>query len=180
MKTLELLIPTYIQYLKALSAWLEKADKASADGNALLSARLAPDMLPLSTQVRFCCVQAYEGVSRLCGKDFPDVWQTLLDEGANGGDQPGTMDDAQSRIGDALAFLKLYAELESNEAAATAVEIELPNGMIFDMTTEQYARDWALPQFYFHIMTAYSLLRNAGIDLGKADYVQHIFAYKRP
>ena len=56
----------------------------------------------------------------------------------------------------------------------------LPMGMIFDLTAEQYVRDWALPQFYFYVMTAYAILRAAGIDLGKADFVAHMFAYLRP
>lgn len=50
---------------------------------------------------------------------------------------------------------------------------------MFDMTGEQYARDWALPQFYFHIVIAYAILRNQGIQIGKADYVPHMFAYLR-
>jgi hypothetical protein len=52
--------------------------------------------------------------------------------------------------------------------------------MIFDLTAEQYARDWTLPQFYFHLMIAYSILRSAGVNLGKADYVTHMFACLRP
>jgi hypothetical protein len=52
--------------------------------------------------------------------------------------------------------------------------------MIFDLTGEQYARDWALAQFYFHLNTAYAILRNQKIELGKADYVPHMFAYLRP
>ena len=56
----------------------------------------------------------------------------------------------------------------------------LPAGMVFDLTAEQYARDWALPQFYFHLMIAYAILRAEGVDLGKADYVAHMFAYLRP
>ena len=56
----------------------------------------------------------------------------------------------------------------------------LPNGMIFDLTAEQYARDWALPQFYFHLMIAYAILRNRKVELGKADYIPHMFAYLRP
>ena len=49
----------------------------------------------------------------------------------------------------------------------------------FVLTAEQYARDWALPQFYFHLMTAYAILRSQGIALGKADYVPHMFPYLR-
>lgn len=52
--------------------------------------------------------------------------------------------------------------------------------MVFDLTAEGYARDWALPQVYFHVMIAYAILRSRGMDLGKADYVAHMFAYLRP
>jgi len=63
--------------------------------------------------------------------------------------------------------------------AQRPLALELPNGMAFDLTGEQYARDWALPQFYFHLMAAYAILRNGGVDLGKPDYVPHMFAYIR-
>ena len=67
MKLSDVLVPTYIQMLKALSAWLRKAELQMTNGAAerLLSARLAPDMFPLSTQVRFACVQAQEGICSL-------------------------------------------------------------------------------------------------------------------
>jgi len=64
--------------------------------------------------------------------------------------------------------------------AERSITLELPNGIIFDMTGEQYARDWALAQFYFHLITAYAILRSQKIELGKADYVPHMFAYLRP
>ena len=58
--------------------------------------------------------------------------------------------------------------------------LELPNGMAFDMAAEEYVRDWALPQFYFHVVTAYAILRHHGVAIGKGDYVPHMFAYLRP
>ena len=63
---------------------------------------------------------------------------------------------------------------------AAPIAHALPQGMIFDLTAGQFARDWALPQFYFHIMTAYAILRAQGVDLGKVDYVAHMFPYLRP
>lgn len=106
--------------LQSLLAWLDKAQENAPDAEAMLSRRLAPDMYPLSTQIRFACFQAQEATFRLRG------------------------------------------------------------GMTFDMTGEQYARDWALAQFYFHLVTAYAILRGEGLELGKADYVPHMFAYLRP
>jgi hypothetical protein len=52
--------------------------------------------------------------------------------------------------------------------------------MIFDLTAEQYVPDWALPQVYFHVVTACAILRSEGVDLGKVDYVAHMFPYLRP
>jgi hypothetical protein len=61
----------------------------------------------------------------------------------------------------------------------TPFEVTLPMGLTFDLTREQFARDWALGQFYFHVMAAYAILRKDGVEIGKADYVPHMFAYLR-
>lgn len=177
----DLLVPTYEQMLGTLSKWLAKAETQRPAGaaDALMAARLAPDMFPLATQVRFACRQALEGVSRLSEQDFPPLSQILLDEGRSGGEQPGTLADAQARIADTLEAIAAIAAATAIAPEAAIVHA-LPNGMILDFTAEQYARDWALPQFYFHVVTAYSILRAQGIEIGKADYAAHMFAYIRP
>jgi hypothetical protein len=177
----DLLVPTYVQMLEALSAWLAKAEvkRPGGDAEALLSARLAPDMFPLATQVRFACRQAQEGVFRLLQQDFPPSLLTLLDEGRNAGERPGTIVDAQARIAETLAVVEAAAAAGIAIDHAVPIAHVLPNGMIMDLTAEQYARDWALPQFYFHVMTAYSIIRAQGVELGKADYASHMFAYIR-
>jgi hypothetical protein len=182
MSLTSLLVPTYKQMLKTLSGWLDKAHAQMPDGReeALLSARLAPDMFPLSTQIRFACVQAQEGVFRLMGKDFPVSIDSLLDEGRNAGQRPGSFADAQKRIDETIALLDDLAPDALDADPERSIAHALPMGMIFDLTTEQYARDWALPQFYFHLMIAYAILRSESVDLGKADYVTHMFAYLRP
>ncbi len=177
----DLLLPTYAQMLRALSSWLEKAGAGREDGgDGLLTARLAPDMFPLATQVRFACVQAYEGVARLRDAPLPDAVQTLLAEGRGAGDAPGTLADAQARIAETIAMVEGAAGAMPAVDPARAIAHALPQGMIFDLSAEQYARDWAIPQFYFHVMTAYAILRAEGAALGKADYVAHMFAYLRP
>lgn len=177
-----LLVPTYVHMLKALSGWLQKARKQlpEADAEALLSARLAPDMFPLATQVRFACVQAHEAVFRLRRQAFPASIMELIEEGRSGGERPGSLLDAQRRIEQSIALLESLAPDALDANPGETIAHELPNGIIFDLTAEQYARDWTLPQFYFHLMTAYSILRNQGIELGKVDYVSHMFAYLRP
>lgn len=178
----KLLVPTYRQMLTAMSGWLDKARAqiGQAEAEALLSARLAPDMFPLSTQIRFACVQAREGVLRLGGSGDPEAIATLIDQGRNGGDEPGTLSGAQACIAGTLALLDSLAADALDTDPESALAHELPNGMILDFTAEHYARDWALGQFYFHIMIAYAILRSEKIELGKADFIPHIFPYIRP
>ena len=167
--------------LTALSAWLDKAQAQMPEGaEALLSARLAEDMFPLATQIRFACVQAQEGVYRLKGEDFPASIDTLLNEGRNAGERPGSIADARARIAETIALLDTLAPDALDGDPQRPIAHALPMGMIFDLTAEQYARDWTLPQFYFHVMAAYAILRAQGVALGKADYVTHMFAYLRP
>jgi hypothetical protein len=182
MKLLDILLPTYVQMLGALSAWLAKAEAQMPDGqaDALMSASLAPDMFPLSTQVRFACVQALEGLFRLQGRAFPDTVELLLNEGRNAAGRPGSIADARTRIDETLRVVDAAAADAPGVDPKAPIAHALPAGMIFDLTAEQYARDWALPQFYFHVMAAYAILRAQGVDLGKADYVAHMFPYLRP
>ncbi|WP_174279350.1 DUF1993 domain-containing protein [Sphingomonas bacterium] len=176
-----LLVPTYRQMLQTLSGLLDKAKQQMPDhAKALLSARLAADMYPLAAQIRFATFQAQEAVFRLRGERVPDWLVAIATEGRNAGDAPGTFADAKKRIDDALSYLADVPIDALNAGAGLAVTIDLPGGMTFDMTGERYARDWALPQFYFHIVTAYAILRNQGVEIGKAEYVPHMFAYLRP
>ncbi|RXR26552.1 DUF1993 domain-containing protein [Sphingobium fluviale] len=181
MSLTSLLVPTFTQMLGAMSGWLNKAQAQmpGQEAEALLSARLAPDMFPLSTQIRFACVQVHEASCRLRGMAFSDTVQELLDEGRNGGEVPGSMDDAQGRIAATLALLNSLAPDALDLDYGAPIAHTLPNGMIFDLSAEQYARDWALAQFYFHIMSAYAILRSQGVDLGKADYIPHMLPFLR-
>lgn len=176
MSLTNLLVPSFTHMLDALSAWLGKAaaQLPRDQAEALLSARLAPDMFPLATQIRFACVQAREAVHRLAGTPFPASLAELLDEGRCAGERPGTLADARARIAETLGLLAALAPDALDRDAAAPVAHQLPNGMIFDFSAGQYARDWALPQFQFHVMIAYAILRSRGVALGKADYIPHL------
>jgi hypothetical protein len=178
----ELLVPTYRNMLRTLKGLLDKAEaQLGADkAGALLSARLAPDMWPLATQLRFAALQAQEGPLRLLGQPLTAL-DDLLNEGRNAGERPGSMMEARVRIDQALAFLdRLGAGALDTGPADRPLALKLPSGLAFDLTAEQFARDWALGQFYFHVMAAYAILRKEGVEIGKADYVPHMFAYVRP
>ena len=90
------------------------------------------------------------------------------------------MADAQARLAETIALVKALAADMATDDPHRPIAHALPIGLVFDLSADQYARDWAIPQFYFHVMTAYALLRQAGVELGKADYVAHMFAYLRP
>jgi uncharacterized protein len=106
--------------------------------------------------------------------------EPVLNEGRNAGDRPGTLAEARARIDEALAFLDaLPADALDGVPGDSPMELTLPMGMTFDLTRDQFARDWALGQFYFHVMAAYAIFRKEGVDIGKADYVPHMFAFLR-
>ncbi len=174
------LVPTCTPMLRALSGWLDKARAhhgAEADG--LMSRRLAPDRFPLSSQVRFACLQAQEATYRLRSEPLPQALDDLAREGREAGERPGSLSEAQACIAATLARLDALAPQALDAGADSAATLELP-GLTFDMVGDDYARDWALPQFYFHLVTAYAILRSQGVPLGKADYVPHMFGYLRP
>jgi hypothetical protein len=144
-----LLVPTLSNQLRALSGWLDKAEAFAAERgespDGLLPLRLAPDMFPLTTQLRFLAFQAQEPVYRLRGEPVPEAVLEVRQEGRDGGDRPGTWAEARARIAEAAALLAALAPDEFDSAAQKPIAHDLPMGMIFDMTGEQYVRDWALP-----------------------------------
>lgn len=180
----EMLIPTFTQMLRAQAGWLDKAAAqqrdAGEDPETLLRRRLAPDMFPLAAQIRFACFEAVQATYRLQGQALPQAVADLRREGWETVDRPGTLAEALARNAEALARLDSLLAGELDDGAAMMIELALPNGMIFDFTGVSYARDWALPQFYFHLDMAYAILRGQGIALGKADYVGHALAQMRP
>jgi uncharacterized protein len=177
-----LLVPTYRNMLRMLLGLLGKAEAqlGAVQAEALLSARLAPDMYPLATQLRFAAMQALDGARYLRGEPWTGEHDEMIAEARNGREHPGTLAQAAARIDQALAYL------DSLEDGALDVGpedrpilLELPDGRMFDLTAGQFVRDWALGQFYFHVMAAYAILRQEGVEIGKADYVPHMFAYMR-
>ncbi|AJC20539.1 DUF1993 domain-containing protein [Pandoraea pulmonicola] len=179
----EILKPTTSQMMRALSAWLDKAARyeKSKGGtpDRLMTLRLAPDMYPLAAQVRFVSYQAMEPAFRLRGEAIPDDVLAVQSEGWRASEKPGTFAEAKACLANAIAFVDALPANALDAGADKVVSLALPNGVIFDMTGEQYVRDWLLAQFYFHTNTAYAILRQHGVELGKADYVAHVLPYMR-
>lgn len=169
----EMTVPAYRNGLRALSAQLDKALAWGADNGVgelqLIVARLAPDMFPLAAQIRSSCLQALQPPTRLDATGAP----TLTDDATD-------FAGLQAQIASTLAWLDTVDAATMDADPDRPVSFDLPNGMVFDMTARVYVRDWAQPQFYFHLVTAYSILRHMGVPLGKADYVGYMLAYLRP
>ncbi|NNA65889.1 DUF1993 domain-containing protein [Pseudomonas gessardii] len=172
MSVYSITIPCFAQMLRALASLLSKGQASALergyDPEILLGARLAPDMPDLARQIQYACTQAQEAVQRLTRQ--PVLLLT----------PPESLAAAQVLIEHTLAILDAADRAQIEEGAGREIAIELPNDMAFDMTGSEYAVNWAIPQFYFHLVTAYNILRHNGVPLGKADYVQHMFAYLRP
>jgi hypothetical protein len=161
-------LATYANLLGALDTLVGKA-QGHEKGEALLAARLAEDMFPLGTQIRFVCNMPGEALARLTGFDF-----------TSREDDPVTLAEARERIAAAKAMIAA-ADPAVWPASDAGVEFTLPNGMTFAMQAHEYCRDWAMPQMHFHVMAAYTILRAEGLAVGKADYVGHMFKYlKQP
>ncbi len=167
--------------LQLLKGLLDKAQaQLGADhAEALLSARLAPDMFPLATQLRFAAVQAQEAPLRILGQPRPPALDELLDEGRNAGDHPGSIAEAKARIDQALAFLTPSAPTRSIRLRGPADGSRPAQRNVRPHRSRPIRPDWALGQFYFHVMAAYAILRKEGVEIGKADYVPHMFGYLR-
>jgi len=165
MQTQDTLLTTYDNFLGSLDGWLAKA--AEHGGDALLERKLADDMFPLSRQIRFVCNLPGEAMAGAAGVAYSS---SDIDD--------ATLPAARERIAATRALIKGWRETPFG-ADDAPIELSLANGMTFDLDTLSYVRDWALPQFYFHLMSAYAILRAAGVPLGKADYVGFMFRYLR-
>lgn len=156
-------LATFGQMLGTLAHLLDKAEKS---GNTdLIDARLAPDMLPLATQVRIAVFQVLNTLNRLAGADL-----------APEEEDPASFADAKAMVAQAQDAVS-STTAESFVAADAPVEFDIPNGMEFALSAEEYVRDWSIAQLYFHVTTLYAILRVEGIELGKADFVSYMLRH---
>ncbi len=159
-------LATFANMLGTLDHLVTKAE-AHDKGEALLQARLAEDMFPLHTQIRFTLDQVVITLKRLGNP-----------EAANDDSDITTFAEAHTRIA-AVRDLVADTDPASWPASGETVEFTLPNGMTFAMQAHEYCRDWATPQFYFHLMAAYAILRAEGLAIGKIDYVGYMMRYMK-
>jgi uncharacterized protein len=157
--------PIFKSMLGNLDYFLVKA-KAHAEAKKfdpanLLSTRLAPDMLPFTRQVLIACDASKFGISRLASVDAPKF-----------DDTESTIEQLRERIAKTVAFIDSVAadKLDGTEEK----DITFPvgrDGATRTMKGEAYLKHWVLPNMFFHVTTAYALLRHNGVELGKTDYL---------
>ena len=164
---------TFVPMLKSLSHVLDKgaehARASKSDPAALVNARLAPDMYTLVQQVQLACDQANDATARLSGQDTPQ-FET----------NEKTLDELKARIAKTIQYVQSVRATAFEGAEDREIMIPIPeDNMEFEMNGLQFLRDWALPHFYFHVVTAYDILRQNGVDIGKRDYMTQVGGYLR-
>jgi uncharacterized protein len=149
--------------LKSLAAILKKAEAyceaRKIDPNALLTARLYPDMLPLNQQVHIATDQAKGCGARLTGIAVPSY-----------PDDEKTFAELQARIAKTLDFIGGLKREQFADAATRTVTIKI-GGKDMELKGAAYLSSAVLPNFYFHVTTAYNILRHNGLEIGKGDFL---------
>jgi hypothetical protein len=155
-------VPVFTSMLGDMRAWLDKAAAEKPEAE-LLAAQLAPDMKPLPAQYQMASDSAKNALARLRGIDAPSMPDT-----------EASFAELKERCDKTIAFLAEADAASLAGAEDRMVELRFPNGMGYRFTGAAYLTGFALPNFFFHVTTAYAILRGAGVTLGKPDFLQHL------
>ena len=158
----DLTVATYNKMLPALRHVLGKAEADAEarkiDPQIFVQARLAPDMLNLIKQVQICTDHVKGSLARLTGVD-PPSWP----------DDESTFADLHARIDKALAYAGEFQRQQLEGSEARDIELKFPQGSL-QFKGLEYVTQFVLPNFYFHMTTAYAILRHNGVPIGKRDF----------
>ena len=157
-------IPAFARSLKALDACLDKA-QAHADGLKcdvanVLGSRLAPDMFPLGRQIQIACDFAKSISSRMAGLDVPSYE-----------DNEVTLADFKARIAKTIAYINTISPEQFEGSETRAISIPMRDGSKREYVGAPYLHHAGLPNFYFHLTSAYAILRHNGVQVGKKDFI---------
>ena len=156
-------IPQFTKMLTNLSNILKKGEEFAStkgiDDKVFVEGSLAPDMFPLSKQVQIACDQVKNGMARLAGIEPPKF-----------DDNETTFAQLQDRIAKTIAFANSLKPAQIDGTEAKEIKFAIKEWS-FEFVGEQYLLTWIIPNFYFHITTAYAILRHNGVEVGKMDYL---------
>jgi hypothetical protein len=162
-QTFEVPIPAFLRGHATLSEVLRKGEAHALERkiapSVLLTARLFPDMLPLTRQVQLAVDTAKRAVARLAAIEPPSC-----------DNNETTFEDLQSRISRTSEYIKEHATGTFADPASHTVEFKMGQSTIA-LPIDLYIERFALPNFYFHLTTAYNIMRHNGVVLGKMDYL---------
>ena len=156
-------IPTFLHSLRNLKAILQKgvahAESKKFEPTLLATTRLAVDMLPLTRQVQIASDAAKGAAARLAGVDAPKFE-----------DNETTIAELIARVDKTIDYLQSFKPEQLDGSEERTITIPTPR-QTFSFPGLIFLRHWALPNFFFHVTTAYNLLRHNGVEIGKADYL---------
>jgi len=155
--------PVFTRALNRMLSWLDKAEAHAGakkfEPAVYLTLRLAPDMLPFTRQIQIACDAAKFGVARLAGVDAPKFE-----------DNEASLADLRERIRKTIAFIESLPADSIDGTDAKDVVLPRRDGPI-TLKGEFFLKAYALPNFFFHVTTTYALLRHAGVEIGKSDFL---------
>jgi hypothetical protein len=156
-------VPAFSRQLANLKTILEKAaahaEQRKIDPAVLVAGRLFPDMLPLSKQVQIATDHAKGAAARLAGLEPPKYEDT-----------ESTFAELIARIAKTIAYLESFSIAQFDGADERTVSLTMRGNTLTFGGTE-YLVGYALPNFYFHVTTAYAILRHSGVEIGKGDFL---------
>ena len=157
-------IPVFQHMLRNLAHILDKGEASAQargfDPSVLTTSRLAPDMLPFTRQVLIACDAAKLCAARISGVEAPKFE-----------DNEATFAELKARIRKTLDYLESVPASAMDGTEDKQITFPVGRDKTRTMTAQAYLTTWALPNFFFHVTTAYAILRHNGVDLGKTDYL---------
>lgn len=159
----DLTVPQLVKTLRNLDRWLALADThartTQVPVESLIHARLAPDQFMLVRQVQVACDNAKYMAGRLAGKEWPSHPDTEQ-----------TFDELRGRIAAVIEYLGGFSREDFDDVADRKIALPWMQEGTW-LRADDYLVQFALPNFYFHVVTAYAILRHKGVQLGKHDYL---------
>ena len=157
-------VPAFLQILGSLSGILAKAEAHCAAKNiqpeALLTARLFPDMLPFAKQIQLTCDHAARGCARLTHSEVPSTPDTEK-----------SFEELRQRLARTIDYVKAFKPAQFEGADAKEVTFPVGAGRNMTLKGQQFLSGFSLPNFYFHAVTAHDILRHNGVEIGKRDFL---------
>ena len=157
-------VAAYLQILNSLTGILGKAEAhctaKKIQPDALLGARLYPDMLPFTRQVQLTCDFATKGCARLTHSEVPSIPDTEK-----------SFEDLKARLAKTIDYVKSFKPAQFDGAEARDVTFPTGPDKTTTMKGQQFLSHVSLPNFYFHATTAHDILRHNGVEIGKRDFL---------